>query len=231
MRRALALLVDRAALARDVFDGLARPAPGPVWLGGPGDAKAPPLAAHDPAAAGALLDAAGVRDLDGDGIREYLGRRWMLSVLVTDADDAERDAVLASFRGAGILTETRAGSPAVIGNRLTTGNFEIAFAEWKGDVDRDLSEFVGVGGSFNFGRFVHRDVESLLAQIATRWTPAERAPLVAELGRLLAETVPVVALTAPDPYGLVHRRVEGLTPWNGWIRLRDLRLAADPTVE
>ncbi|MCA9673977.1 MAG: ABC transporter substrate-binding protein, partial [Myxococcales bacterium] len=37
VRQAISLLIDRPKVARDGYDGLARPAAGPVWPGGPGD--------------------------------------------------------------------------------------------------------------------------------------------------------------------------------------------------
>ena len=46
-----------------------------------------------------------------------------------------------------------------------------------------------------------------------------------ELGALLAETCPIVPLVAPDPHGLVGRRVRGLAPLGGWFSIRALSLA------
>jgi hypothetical protein len=46
-----------------------------------------------------------------------------------------------------------------------------------------------------------------------------------QLADLLAQTWPIVPVSAPDPYGLVHRRVRGVRVWNGWIVLRELSLA------
>ena len=51
VRHALALLVDRRAIAKRVFDGLARPALWPIWPGGPVDGAEAPVPDFDPAAA------------------------------------------------------------------------------------------------------------------------------------------------------------------------------------
>src|SRR5690606_15637015 len=112
VRRAVSLLVDRGELVA-ARGGLARPVWGPIWPGGPGDggAAAPPAKA-DPAAAAKLLDAAGWRDDDGDGIRERAGIRLRILVLVTDGDDPARDRVLAALRAGGFGLDVRVGSPA-----------------------------------------------------------------------------------------------------------------------
>jgi hypothetical protein len=60
------------------------------------------------------------------------------------------------------------------------------------------------------------------------WEPAMRAPRMAELAQILAESWPIAPIVAPDPYGLIHRRVQGAVVWDGWIVLRALSLAGEP---
>ncbi len=231
VRRALALLIDRGELVRGAHGGLARAVSGPIWLGGPGHGRAPPPPSHAPQEAARLLDAAGLRDTDGDGIRELEGRRWLVDVLVSEEPDAGRELVLESLRRAGILTSVRTASAAVILNRLESGDFDLAFVEWRGDVDRGVGELVGIGGALNFGRFGDAQVEELLGALESVWQPAKRAPLMAQLALELARALPIVPLIAPDPYGLVHHRVRGVKPWNGWLSLRELSLDPHPSPE
>ena len=229
MRHALALLVDRAALIKEVHDGLARPIAGPIWPGGPGDGPAPAPPAFDPGRAARLMDSAGWRDRDGDGVRERDGARLQLVVLAVEDSDpplrAERDQVLRGFRRAGIRLDLRIGTPAVLRNRLRDGDFDLAFIDWRSGVDSDLAPLMETGGSDNHGRLSNRRIDSALAALRLAWNPSSRAPLMAELARAFATTWPIVPLSAPEPYGLVHRRVRGVVVWNGWISLRDLSLA------
>ncbi|MCG8416429.1 MAG: ABC transporter substrate-binding protein [Proteobacteria bacterium] len=228
MRHALALLIDRATLARDVHGGLMRPVAGPVWPGGPGDGPAPALPPYDPGGAGELMDSAGWRDRDGDGARERDGERLLLSLVVLDDADRrdvrEREQILRSFRRLGIRVTQRSGPRAVVRKRLRAGDFDLAFVEWRGGVDRDFAALFETRGVRNTGRFSSSRVDSALAALRAVWQPSARGPLMAELARALAETWPVIPLTAPDPYGLLHRRVRGAVVWNGWISLRALSL-------
>jgi len=70
------------------------------------------------------------------------------------------------------------------------------------------------------------DVEAWLQSIDAieAWDPAARWAAMKQLGSLLAETCPIIPLTAPDPYGLVSRRVSGVAVRAGWIALPALSL-------
>jgi peptide/nickel transport system substrate-binding protein len=239
VRQAIGLLVDRKKLVRDAYDGLARPAAGPVWPGGPGDGPTPPAAELDPLAAAALLDEAGWRDSDGDGVREKDGERLRLVVLVIERPgstgsgasaarrDPERGEVLDALRRAGVGLDVRAGSEAVVMNRLRAGDFDVAFLELAQPVDTDLSALLGTGGALNLGKCGTPRIDAALRALDETWEPASRVPLAGELAAAVAEAAPIAALVAPAPQGLIHRRVKGVVVWDGWIDLRKLTLTPD----
>lgn len=233
VRKALSLLVDRKQLSQEVGDGLTRPVLGPIWPGGPGDGPAPAAPVLDPGGAARLFDEAGWIDADGDGVREKGGLKLRLEVLVVEHDGGkphpEQQRVLDGLRRAGIGLDVRAGTQAVLRNRLRDGQFHLAFLEWSGAVDGDLSPLVGTGGDANFGRFSSRRVDRALAALREVWEPASRGPLMGELAAALADELPLAGLVAAAPQGLVHRRVQGVVVWDGWIDLRALSLTADPS--
>lgn len=236
VREAVSLLIDRKKLAKEALDGLARPIAGPVWPGGPGDGPAPPAPEHDPTAAGKLLDAAGWIDSDRDGVRDRAGQRLHVIALVVEKPDPppggprtdpERAALLEPLKRAGIAVETRAGSEAVVMNRVRAGDFGIAMLEAALPVDMDLTPLVGTGGAMAFGNCGNKRIDAALAALAEAWEPAARVPLIGELAAALAESWPIAGIVAPAPQGLVHRRVQGVVVWDGWIDLRRLSLAPD----
>lgn len=232
VRRALGLLIDRAALADQVDHGLARPIAGPIWPGGPGDGAAPPPPALDPAAAGRLLDEAGWIDSDGDGLREKSGQKLRLTVLALEgADDEptpEVKRILDGLRRAGIGLDVRLGTDLVLRNKVRDDGTNLAFLEWNGAVDTDLTRLVGTGGADNVGRFSSHRVDAALAAISAVWEPASRAPLLGELAEALADELPIAGLVRVAPQGLVHRRVAGVVVWDGWFDVTACSLIADP---
>jgi peptide/nickel transport system substrate-binding protein len=234
VRQALGLLVDRRGLARTAYDGLARPIAGPVWPGGPVDGpetEAPPF---DPSAAGKLLDEAGWTDRNHDGVRDRDGAQLRLSVLVVERDVKdvpgagkgvpERDPILEAWKRAGVGVDVRAGTEAVLLNRLRAGEYDAAFVEWDGEADLDMSPWLATGGSKNLAHIASRRLDRALAALEETLDPAERTELGGEVAAAFAEAMPWAPIVALAPQGLVHKRVKGVAVWNGWIDLTRLSL-------
>lgn len=232
VRRALGLLIDREAIAADAAHGLARPIAGPIWPGGPGDGPAPPPPRIDPGAAGRLLDEAGWIDGDGDGVRERGGQKLRLEVLALEGGAGratpEVDKVLDGLRRAGVGLDVRLGTDAVLRNRVRDATVNLAFLEWTGPVDTDLTRLVGTNGADNVGHFSSRRIDAALAAIAAVWEPESRGPLVGDLAAILADELPIAGIVRVAPQGLVHHRVAGVVVWDGWFDVTACRLVADP---
>ena len=153
VRHALALLIDRRAIAKRVFDGLARPALWPIWPGGPVDGAEAPVPEFDPAAAGKLLDAAGSIDSDKDGIRDKAGKQLRLVMVGGEkpvAKDAsgpplktERDYFIDAARRTGVVIEVKTGGESWLEKRRKEGSYNLVEVAWGGMVDSDISPLVG----------------------------------------------------------------------------------------
>lgn len=224
VRQAVSLAIDRRQLVDRAHRKLAWAPAGPVWPGGPILGPSRPAPERDRPRAGSLLDAADWRDANRDGVRERATHRLMITVLATAEPSPERDAVLEALRQTGFVVDVRTGSPAVLNNRLASHDFDLAFVEWSGEVDRDPGPLFATGGSRNWGSFSDQDVDRLIDAMRAAIEPDERAPLARELAQRLDATQPIVPLTAPDPYGLVSARVTRQSAWDGWISVRDLAL-------
>lgn len=229
VRRGLGFLIDRKNIAQEIDRGLTRPIAGPIWPGGPGDGPAPAPPELDPGEAGRLFDEAGWIDRDGDGIREKGDTKLRLEVLALESSHGrpgpEVAKILEGLRRAGIGLEVRVGTDAVLRNRLRDGHVNLAFLEWRGAVDTDLSRLVGTGGADNLGGFSSRRVDRALAALASVWEPASRGPLIGELSAALADELPIAGIVAAAPQGLVHRRVRGVVPWDGWFDVTAVSLS------
>jgi peptide/nickel transport system substrate-binding protein len=230
VRQAIALLVDRRKLTAELGHGLLRAVAGPVWPGGPGDGAALPTPPFDPVLAGQLLTQAGWTDDDGDGVRERGTTKLRVGLLAgSDArGDGERDLLVSGLRKAGFVVEVRSGDPAVILNRLKSGEFELAIIDWRARSDEDLGPLLGTNGARNWGGYASAAMNAALQATRESWEPAGRAAHVAEIGRLLLTDWPIVPMYAADPIGLVHRRVRGLAVRDGWFAIRALTLDDTP---
>jgi ABC-type transport system substrate-binding protein len=234
VRHALALLIDRRAIAKRVFDGLARPANWPIWPGGPVNGPEAVVPDFDPAAAAKLLDEAGWVDTDKDGIRDQ-GPDKQLKVVLLGKDKptpkdvsappvkTERDYFVEAARRAGILIEVKSGGESWLDKKVEGGDWDMLEVAWSGRVDMDVTPLVG--GSKNTLRPSQPHVDRVLDQMSAAWDPAERGKLAKDLATALAESWPIAGITADSPQGLIHRRVENVKVWDGWIDLSQLRFA------
>jgi ABC-type transport system substrate-binding protein len=231
IRHALSLLIDRRAIARRVFDGLARPALWPIWPGGPVTGAEPPIPDFDPAAAGKLLDAAGWIDSDKDGIRDQNGKQLRLTLIGTEhaVKDAsgppvktERDMFVEAARRIGVVIDVKTGGDSFLDKRKSDGSWDIVELAWGGMVDADTTALVGGKDST---RPSQPRVDRALDSMGAAWDPGERAKLAPELASGLAETWPIAGIVADAPQGLVHKRVTNVHVWDGWIDLAQLAFA------
>jgi peptide/nickel transport system substrate-binding protein len=95
VRRALAMGIDRARLVRNVLDSLGVVALAPAPRALIPDTNAFRQLPYDPAAARALLDSAGWRDTDNDGVRDKNGRPLAFDISVPNSSpNRQRFAVL-----------------------------------------------------------------------------------------------------------------------------------------
>ncbi len=246
VRHALALLVDRNAIAKRVFSGLARPAQWPIWPGGPVDGAEVPVPDFDPAAAGKLLDAAHWIDSDKDGYRDQGGKQLKLVLIGLErpqhpqdnagpAIKSERDYFVDAARKSGVMIEVRTGSEAWLERRIAEGTYDLVEESWIGMTDSDMTPLLGAtklvpskDAKEDTGplRATSPRVERALDAMGAAWDPAERAKLAGELAAALAEVWPMAGIVADAPQGLVHKRVKGVRVFDGWIDLGALSFEA-----
>jgi hypothetical protein len=127
-------------------------------------------------------------------------------------------------RRAGVVIEVKAGGESWLDKKLREAQWDIVEVEWNGRVDMDITPIVA---GKTATRPAQPNVDRVLDMMAAAWDPAERAKLAKELAAALAETWPIAGIVADAPQGLVHRRLQNVRVWNGWIDLSQLKFAAD----
>ena len=212
VRRALTMLVDRAAIAGALYGGLARPANGPL---------PPGLWAHDPTlaplpfdrkAAAALLDEAGWR-LGKDGVRAKGGVRLAFALSFGGASDRQRQIVeLAqrSFREGGVEMRLAPMEWGAFVDKVDAGDYEACSLALNLDPNPDLrpnwhsSQVPPHGMNHAFYRSPKAD--ALMDELATVYDRERARLLYAELQRVIAEDQPFTFLhTVSVAWGLRDR--------------------------
>jgi peptide/nickel transport system substrate-binding protein len=219
VRRALTMLLDRAAIVRGLYHGSARIISGP-WAPDSVayDATVTPLP-FDPAAAGKLLDEAGWRDTDGNGLRDKSGRAFAFDLLVSSGSliGQQIDEVLAgAARKAGIEIRVRPLEWAAYVEKLDQGDFEAASGAWSASSDPNPDLFplwhssqVPPQGS-NSSFFHNDEADRLMEQARAEVDEKKRAALYHRLHALFRDEAPAIWVVNASKKHALRQTVRGI---------------------
>jgi peptide/nickel transport system substrate-binding protein len=209
VRRALTHALDRARIVSSIFAGLGTPISGPFPRQQPCyDASIAPLP-YDLDAARRLLDEAGWRDTDGDGVRDAVvdGARVPLEfALLTYASSAEWDAVSSLYQSAlasiGVRMRPEPAEWSVMLQRLDARTFDAHVGVWVVSWDVDPfpiwhSSEADKPKSLNRIAFKDAEADRLIEAIRVELDDARRVELCHRFhARLHAE----------QPYTFIYQR-------------------------
>jgi peptide/nickel transport system substrate-binding protein len=228
VRRALTMLVDREGLIRDVQGGLGRPTDCHFYAPSAECRIGVEQPRFDPAAAVRLLDAAGWRDTDGDGIRDRSGEvfsfRFMIPASSSEARAYFRN-IAASFRGAGIDARIDSVPWPEFVERLRHHDFDACTLMWGNTSPRtdpaQIWHSSAIAGGSNYVLFRHPRADALIDSARTTMDPQRRVELFRELGRILIEEQPYTFLWTRPRLTLYHQRVRGIREGLSWHQFDD----------
>jgi peptide/nickel transport system substrate-binding protein len=217
-RRAVAMLWDRNRFSGELHDELARPISAPPMTGA--DIPAP---AFDRPRAIALLEEAGYRDTNADGVRDRDGKPIRLTMLEPAGNklfNVEARAFVLEMRKAGLLLDLVPTDTATIMQRLKRGEFDFAPMTWQGTPDDVPAALFASDGAFNHGGYRSPAFDALIDEARVALGPAARAPILARIARVLADEQPAIFLYRYDVPALVAARVRGLAAVSDRFDLR-----------
>lgn len=217
-RHALSLLWDRARFAEEFHHGLARP------IGAPTFGSVPPDP-FDRAQAAQLLDQAGFRDTNGDGVREVGGATIRLVFLLPAGARTlatEVKAFALDLRRVGILLDTTTVDGAALMSRVEHDDYEMAAMTWDGRHDEDPRLLLGSQGDFEYTGYRSDRFATTVDLLHAAVGPSGRAPFEAQLAEILGQDRPALFLYRHDVPVLVSRRVHGLAATGDHLDLQSV---------
>jgi peptide/nickel transport system substrate-binding protein len=218
VRRAMTMLLDRPAIVRGLYRGSARIISGPWAPDSPAyDATVTPLP-FDPRAAVLLLEQAGWRDTDGDGIRDRGGRELEFDLLVSAGSTVGRqinEIFAAELARAGVKARIRTLEWASFVLRVDSGEYEAASLAWAAsDANPDpfpywhSSQFPPAGVNVAFYRNAAAD--RLMEDARSELDPEKRREIYHRLHRVFRDDPPVVFVVNASQKYAFRRRVRGI---------------------
>ena len=218
VRQALNHAVDRDLIAQSILEGLAPVTAGPVqpvsWAHNPDVRRY----AFEPARARALLDEAGWKDGDGDGVREKGGQRFAFT-LITQAGFAVRENVAQvlqrQFRDVGVEAAIQLHDGTSISKLWFDGKFHAMLHWWQLPADPELTLFFAKDRMPPRGRNINYVVDDALTDLvytADRTVDqAARAAILREAQARIAELAIEIPLYGVSKLDAVPARLTGFT--------------------
>ena len=218
VRRALTMLLDRTNIARNLFQGSARVISGPWAPECPAyDRSVEPLP-FDPKGAERLLEEAGWRDTNGDGIRDRNGREFEFELLVSAGNTIGRqidETFAAALAAAGVRARIRSIEWASFVERLDSGSFEAAsLASSASDPNPDpypywdSSQWPPKG--LNSGFYRNPEADRLMEEARLEPDEARRMDLYHRLHRLFRDDAPAIFVVNSTKKYALRRRLQGV---------------------
>ena len=233
VRQALTLLTDRARYLKVAFHGRATEVTGPFPLDSPSYDRTIVPWPFDPPRARRLLDEAGVRDRDGDGVREVDGKPFHIT-LVYPAESRSIEPLATmmqeDFKRAGILLDVAPTEWAtMLDQRLRKHAFDAASFQWNMQPvqeNYDVFHSSQAASGQNFGGLRDPEVDRLLDQLRRTPLGPARIALDHRLHRRIHDLQPYTFLGCPEIDSLVADRVHGYSPSVNELGLSKLWIAA-----
>jgi peptide/nickel transport system substrate-binding protein len=234
VRRALAMLYPYEVVAKNVDMNLEPSTTCPYYRESGSCDPAVKRLPYDPGAAKKLLEEAGWKDTNKDGLLDKDGTPFRFTFLVNPHSVKMGKLIpllQEEYHRVGIEMEIEKVETALYLDRLRTHQFDAASLLWvnQDPVQDNFQIFhssQAAGGS-NYVSYKNPEVDKLIEQARTEFDPAKRLELERAQHRLLYEDQVYNFLTNRPLLDAVKVRVHGLKPSLTWYDLRKVWIAPD----
>ncbi|MHB8879791.1 MAG: ABC transporter substrate-binding protein, partial [Myxococcaceae bacterium] len=234
VRTALAMLFPHEQVASNIDMKLELPTTCPYYRESEACDPTVTRLAYDPPAARALLEQAGWKDTNGDGVLDREGVPFRFTFLANPHSVKMGKLVpllQEEYRKAGIELDIEKAESAVYLERLRSHDFDAGSLLWSSqDPQQDNFQIFhssqAAGGS-NYVSYKNEEVDRLLEKIRTEFDPAKRVGMERSIHRMLYQDQVYNFMTNRPHLDAVKKRVRGIRPSLTWYDLRRVWLAPD----
>jgi peptide/nickel transport system substrate-binding protein len=214
VRRALAKLVNTEEIMKTILKGYAVQVTGSEFFKRPEyDTTIKPWN-YDPDGAKKLLEEAGWKDADGDGVLEKDGRKFEFTFLSTNSAISDKILLIPieSMRKVGIKAEIQHLEFAVFIQNLRDHKFEATFGSWatsaqEGDPYQTWHSSQIVGGS-NSGYYNNPEVDKLIETMRGEFDAAKRLVIHKKIQQIIFDDQPYAFLYSVKLAGAWNARLK-----------------------
>ena len=228
VRRAMAHLFDADTILQSIMNGLGTHIATIYYDGIPGwhgDLIPYPF---DDERARQLLDEAGWKDTDGDGVRDKDGKPLRFTFLYPTISLSVGRWVTGyqqALRKAGVQMEIGTLEWPVFLERMRGHKFDMmamsnSFLSARMDVFEVYHSSQAKNG-YNYANFKNAEMDGLLEAMRSELDESKRTPLDLRIQELAYEELPFIPLFRPQLVAIVHKRIHGVTTSPEWYQLNE----------
>lgn len=217
LRQALSLGLDRNVIAEAALAGVGGSAANSIfpanmksWVNG--NLKLP----YDVAKAKKLLDEAGIKDSDGDGIRELDGKDITIKMRTYEGRAALRPTLEISqhmLSQLGLKVEIAIGEYGANNDALKAGEIQMNLQAWgtapQGHPDYFPSTLVHSKAGYNYSGYSNPKMDALLEKARAEFDPAKAKPLYDEVQAIINDDLPLIPLFHKTQVSVGNGKVKG----------------------
>ena len=218
-RQAVAYALDRRDMVQRLLNG--RGVPGPAGALGPANPFLNtnlPEYPHDLNRARTMLDQVGLRDTNGDGVRDRPdGSPFTIPLLTSNLDTTTATLVSEQLRAAGLRVELVTVDQPTSDARDTRGEYDMAIVHFGGlssDPNGLTNRFASTSRAQSFTRvqgFRNAEFDRLAAEQAGTIDLNRRKELVNQMQAILADELPQLSLYVPEQISFANDK-----KFQGW---------------
>lgn len=223
VRRALSMCTDLPSVIKGLYGGTARIVTGPFtpdqWAYNP---DVPPVP-FDPAGARRLLESAGWRDTNGDGLLDRNGKPFRFDLLIFSGSTTAvpfAQILIEELKKVGVTMNIVTLEPAMLIQRVLAGNYDAVYMSWELDPDPDLfpafhsSQFPPRGQNFVY--YANPEADRLIEQSRRELDRAKRTEIFHRLHAIVTDDQPYTFTVQVSLKWGVNRRVNDVKESRGW---------------
>lgn len=217
MRRAISMGIDRAALAKNLFDSLAMPMAGPFVSAQEGMADGLRMLTYEPKGAADSLEALGWRLRSSDSIRYKDGRALEFRLMAPASSSARRRATVLiqeQLKRIGVSVKLEHPTQAVMSGLANSGEFDAVIMGYTAmPTINSFQRFwrkrpAGQGRNPNFGGYENPAVDALFDSVEIAKDATTQRAILLRAAQIVLDDAPGLYLYELKGLSVMHRRVQ-----------------------
>lgn len=220
VRAALSYAINKNDIISGALMGMAEVSDGPFLKGTPYYDEKVKQYPYDPEKAVKLLNKAGWKDTDSDGVLEKDGKEFKFS-LITNQGYAARENAAAiiqdQWQKIGVKAQVRVIAwSAFLDQFVNKKNFQAVILGWTIPIDPDIYSVWHTDssrqGGLNFISYSNKRVDRLIEQSRQEFNSDKRMRICRKIHKLISKDAPYTFLYFPYTMPAVNKRFQGINP-------------------